>query len=259
LLPEGGRRLIDIGGGFGRLSSYYERFDEVVLFDYSTSLLRQARDRLGGKGRIKYVAGSFYDMPFVDGTFDLAMMVRVMHHVEDVPALLREVARALAGGGMYVVEYASKRHLKSIVRYALRGQDWSPFAAEPQELSEMHYNFQPSWMDDRLAEAGFHVKHQRSVSHFRLPVLKRLVPARILASADGACQPTGAWWRLTPSIFVQCRLGDQSSAVTDLLFRCLSCGYAPLEATAGGLICPSCQHRWSAEDGIYNFKNSLPA
>ena len=69
-----------------------------------------------------YVASSFYGMPFVDSAIDVAMMVRVIHHVEDVHALLGEVARILAGGGTFVLEFASKRHLKAILRYTLRRQ-----------------------------------------------------------------------------------------------------------------------------------------
>src|SRR5512139_3962613 len=110
LLPPAGDRLID----------FYDRFEQVVLLDYSRSLLRQALARLGRDGRFVYVAASFYAMPFVDSAFDTAMMVRVMHHVEKVPALLDEVGRILAGDGAYVLEFASKRHLKAILRYALR-------------------------------------------------------------------------------------------------------------------------------------------
>jgi ubiquinone/menaquinone biosynthesis C-methylase UbiE len=131
LLPPTGRRLLDIGGGFGRLAEFYAGYDQVVLLDYSRSLLRQAQARLGRSDRIVYVAASFYATPFVSGAFDTAMMVRVIHHVVDVPALLAEVARILAGGGTYALEFASKRHLKAILRYALGRQRWSPFDPDP--------------------------------------------------------------------------------------------------------------------------------
>ena len=131
LLPPAGRRLVDVGAGFGRLSDFYEGYEQVVLLDYSTSLLRQAQERLGRDPRLAYVAANFYAMPFAAGTFDAAMMVRVMHHVEDVPAFLGQMGHILAGGGSFVVEFASKRHLKSILRWALGRQRWSPFDPEP--------------------------------------------------------------------------------------------------------------------------------
>lgn len=255
LLPPTGRRLIDIGAGFGRLSEFYAGYEQVVLLDYSRSLLRQAQQRLGRDGRFVYVAASFYALPFADDTFDAAMMVRVMHHVENVPGLLGEVARVLAGQGAFAVEFANKRHLKAIARYLLRRQAWSPFDPAPYEFVEMNFDFHPTWMRQRLAEATFHVKRTRTTSHFRLPLLKRLVPARALAAADGLCQPTGAWWQLTPSVFHQCVLDKPpNKAPAGLLFRCPACGSTQLHSSPAVLECTECTRRWVIEDGIFNFK-----
>ena len=258
LLPPAGRRLIDIGGGFGRLSEFYDSYEQVVLLDYSTSLLRQAQDRLGRGDHMVYVAASFYDMPFVAGAFDTAMMVRVIHHVEDVPALLGQVGQILADDGTYVLEFASKRNLKAILRYALRRQAWSPFDPAPYEFVEMNFDFHPDWMRQRLAEAMFHVKRILTASHFRLPVLKTLVPARTLATLDGLCQPTGAWWQLTPSVFFQCGIERSSDATpTGQIFRCPACGSSDLNASPEALACQQCQRRWPIKDGIYHFKEPL--
>jgi hypothetical protein len=130
----------------------------------------------------------------------------------------------------------------------------------------MNFDFHPAWMRQRLAEAGFHVKHQRTVSHFRLPLLKRLVPAGALAALDGLCQPTGAWWQLTPSVFLDCRLDEAAgradtppgAAVAQQLFRCPACGSADLRESAAALACGGCGRRWAVEDGIYDFKEPLP-
>jgi SAM-dependent methyltransferase len=260
LLPPTGQRLLDIGAGFGRLSEFYGGYDQVVLLDYSRSLLRQAQSRLGRDGRILYVAASFYAMPFVGRAFDTALMVRVMHHVERVDKLLAEVARVLEGQGSYVLEFASKRHLKTVLRYALRQQEWSPFDLAPYEFVEMNYDFHPAWMEERLREARFHVKHRRSVSHFRLPLLKGLVPARLLARLDGLCQPTGTWWQLTPSVFVQCAVDKPDGGLSgSSLFRCPACERASLDESPEAMICEHCGRYWAVEDGIYNFKSPTPA
>ena len=47
LMPPPGGRLIDIGGGFGRLSEFYKGYEQVIVLDYSRSLLRQAQAHLG--------------------------------------------------------------------------------------------------------------------------------------------------------------------------------------------------------------------
>ncbi len=255
LLPPRGRRLLDIGAGFGRLSEFYAGYDQAVLLDYSPSLLREARARLGDSPQHLYVAANFYTMPFAPASFDTAMMVRVIHHVEDVPALLGEVSRVLAGTGTFVLEHASKRHLKSILRYLLRRQEWDPFDPEPYEFVAMNYDFHPDWIRQRLAESTFHVKRGLTVSHFRLPLLKRLVPAPLLATLDGLCQPTGAWWQLTPSIFLQSQAGGPPAAPgTELIFRCPACGRDGLDPAPSALHCPGCTRQWPIEDGIYNFR-----
>lgn len=260
LLPPTGRRLIDIGGGFGRLSEFYVGYEQTIILDYSTSLLRQAQERLGRDGRVLYVAASFYALPFVDNALDTAMMVRVMHHAEDVSGVLSEIARVLRADGTFVLEFASKRHLKAILRYLLRRQDWSPFAPDPYEFAEMNLNFHPDWMRVRLSESLFHVKQCRTTSHFRVPILKKLVPARALAALDGLCQPTGAWWQLTPSVFVQCaadKAGISDSASG--LFCCPACSSGELDENSKAMRCKNCGTRWPIEDGIYNFKTPLPA
>jgi SAM-dependent methyltransferase len=242
------------------LSEFYDRFEQVILLDYSSSLLRQAQERLGQGDHMVYVAASFYDMPFVAGAFDTAMMVRVIHHVEDVPALLGQVGQILADDGMFVLEFASKRHLKSILRYAFRQQDWSPFDLTPYEFVEMNFDFHPDWMRQRLVEAMFHVKRTLTVSHFRQPGLKKLVPARALAALDSLCQPTGDWWQLTPSVFLQCGIERASgSTPTEQLFRCPACGSNDLQAAPEALRCEQCQRRWPIRDGIHNFKDPLSA
>ncbi len=257
LLPPRGRRLLDIGAGFGRLSEFYTGYDQVVLLDYSRSLLRQARARLGAGPTRIYVAANFYATPFAPASFDAAMMVRVAHHVEDVPALLGEVSRVLAGGGTFVLEHASKRHLKSILRYLARRQDWNPFDPEPYEFVEMNFDFHPDWMRQRLDEAMFHVKRTLTVSHFRLPLLKRLVPAPLLAALDGLCQPTGAWWQLTPSVFLEAQAAGPLAAPSDqLVFHCPACGCDRLQAAAEAWRCPGCAREWPIEDGIHNFKGT---
>jgi hypothetical protein len=103
----------------------------------------------------------------------------------------------------------------------------------------------------------FHVKHQRTVSHFRIPLLKQLIPARLLARLDGICQPTGKWWQLTPSIFVQCAV-KKSASRNYRLFRCLNCGHEGLDETREAVKCRTCGGSWPVEDGIYNFKAAIP-
>jgi hypothetical protein len=170
-----------------------------------------------------------------------------------------------------VLEFASKLHLKSIARWMLRRQDWSPFAPVPVEFVELNFDFHPRWMRDRLSEAGFVVERTRAVSTLRVPLLKRWVPAPLLAAIDGALQWTGQCCACAPSIFVRAYTREHTAGVRkdagsgarpselDLdpssLFRCPACEGGPLHAEESSLLCASCGARWAIDDGIYDFKS----
>lgn len=257
LLPPAGRRMVEFGAAFGRLADLYGGYEQVILLDYSRSLLRQAQARLGLGGRFVYVAANLYKLPLVDGAVDAAVMVRVMHHLADVPAALAQIRRTIAPGGRFVAEYASKRHVKSIARYTLNRQTWSPFDDAPYEFVPLNYDFHPAWMTRQLKQAGFTIDKELAVSNFRLPALKRLVPAHLLASADGAVQSVSARWKLTPSVFVRSAVtGARPASLPSTLFQCPECA-GPLAEGDSSLDCTECGRRWPVRDQIYDFKEPL--
>ncbi len=255
LLPPAGARLVEIGAGFGRLVDLYDGYQQVVLLDYSKSMLRQAQDRLGRGGKYIYVAADLYAMPFVDSLFDTTVTVRVLHHVQNIPAAFQEIQRVLKPGGAYVLEYANKRHLKAVLRYLLGRQSWSPFAPEPYEFVELNYDFHPAWMEVRLRETGFAIGRELAVSSFRLPLLKRLVSPRYLATLDGLLQGPTALLKLAPSVFVRARAEKEDAHIEGRgFFRCPSCHGTDLIEAEEALTCRGCGRGWAIDDGIYDFK-----
>lgn len=42
LIPPSGGRIVEIGAGFGRLADLYTGYEQIVLFDYSRTLLADA-------------------------------------------------------------------------------------------------------------------------------------------------------------------------------------------------------------------------
>jgi ubiquinone/menaquinone biosynthesis C-methylase UbiE len=263
LLPPTGELLMDLGAGYGRLVDMYDGYRRVVLFDYSRSQLAYARSQLGD-GRFVYVAGDFYRLPFVAGLFDAITQVRVIHHAADVPAVFEQVRRVLRPVGVYLLEFASKRHLKAIGRYLLRRQSWSPFDHQPVEFAELNFDFHPTWIREQLKAAGFVPGRTLTVSHFRIEFLKRRVPTRWLVALDSLAQHTGRWWQLTPSVFARSRAAAEGpTASPGAFFACPNC-QTPLPAptTLGQVLddvdellaCSGCRSRWALRDGIYDFK-----
>lgn len=260
LLPPTGCRLVEIGAGYGRLAPLYGGYGEVVFFDYALSQLQQARALWGqagpgGQPRYVYVAGDFYNLPFSHGLFDTVVVVRTLHHAADVPSVLQGVVRVLAPDGALVLEFANKRNLKAILRYWLGRQEWSPFDREPVEFAKLNFDFHPAWVRERLAEAGLSARRIRTVSHLRIGLLKRVIPAPMLVVLDRLLQPTGAWCQLSPSVFVSSRApADKPAASQGSYFRCTICGSTTLVDEVEWVSCRDCGVRFAVQDGIYDFK-----
>lgn len=258
LMPAGGKTLIEVGAGFGRLGDEYTAYDKVVLFDYSRTLLREAQDYLGSDPRFIYVAGNWYQMPFVSGLFETIVQIRTLHHAADVPAVFQQLSRIARPRATYILEFASKHNLKAIVRYWTKKQTWSPFSPEPVEFVELNYDFHPRWIREQLEAAGFSPGRTLTVSHFRVGLLKRLVPLRILVAMDGVAQQTGNWWQLTPSVFIRNRHHEQGeTADPGRFFACPACLTPLAEPQGDVLLCSGCGHGWRVENGLYDFKEPV--
>ncbi len=255
LLPTSGRRLVEIGAGYGRLADLYGGYERVFLLDYARSQLREAQRLSGSDPHFTYVLADLYNLPFNDRTIDVAVTVRVLHHVADIPAAFSEIHRILARQGTYVLEYANKRNLKAVLRHLARRQTDNPFSQEPYEFVELNFNFHPAYMDGHLHRAGFADGKELAVSHFRLPLLKRLVPPALLARLDGLLQEPAARWRLTPSIFVRAT-AEKPDARTETvsLWRCPRCHASDLREEDDVLVC-RCGAHWPVEEGIYILKD----
>ena len=259
LLPPTGRRIVELGASFGRLADLYQGYDQIILLDYAKSGLREAQERLGRSGKYLYVAADIYHLPLAPGACDTAVTVRVLHHLNDVPAALRGIAELLEPNGAYVLEYANKRNIKAVARYALRRQPWSPYDPAPYEFAELNFDFHPDWMAAELKAAGFRIEAGRAVSHFRQNLFKRLLPAKTLASIDGAIQSPSAAWKLAPSVFLKTTRAGGGSTHPGFPFRCPGCRAMELVKEDETLRCENCRAVWAIDDGIYDFKNPVQA
>ncbi|GAP16198.1 methyltransferase domain-containing protein [Levilinea saccharolytica] len=254
LLPAGGKRLLELGAGAGRNTPRYTGFEQVVLVDYSRTQLQQARSRLGAGPQYRYVVADIYHLPFVPGVFDAATMIRTLHHMAEPRRALDQVRAALQAKAVFILEFANKRNLKSILRFVLHQQTWNPFSPEPVEFAALNFDFHPATVRTWLRLARFTVQRQLTVSHFRIPFLKRTLPLRWLVAMDSFAQTTGNLWQLSPSVFVRCQAaGETAAAPEGWLFACPACA-APLDDTPPRLVCQQCGRSYPVEDDIYDFR-----
>ena len=263
LLPAAGSLLLEVGAGAGRNTPRYAGFQRVVLLDYSRTQLEQAQARLGSSSRYIYVAADVYRLPFVEGLFDAATMIRVLHHMAEPARALGQVWSVLRSGATFILEFANKRNLKSVLRYWTGRQKWNPFSLEPVEFASLNYDFHPRQVREWCEQLGFRLDRTLTVSHFRSQGLKQILPVGILTAMDALLQPTGSLWQLSPSVFYRltgghaARNATASDAPTLELFRCPECGHSPLAPDSGSLICHECGHRWAVRGGIYDFRHPI--
>ncbi|MFW5713235.1 MAG: methyltransferase domain-containing protein [Brevefilum sp.] len=258
LLPKEGEFLLELGAGAGRNTPRYQNFERVALLDYSRTQLEQARERLGESERYLFVAADIYDLPFVDGLFDGATMIRTLHHLSDPQLALDQISRVISPEGIFILEFANKRNLKAMLRYFFGKQSWSPYSHEPVEFAELNFDFHPKAVRDYLRQAGFDIERQLTVSHFRVEALKRNVPTRVLAGLDGLFQWTGGFLQVSPSVFTRCRAQEcKQQAEGGVLFQCPICGTS-LDGREQDLHCEDCGRVWEYRDGIYDFRKNPP-
>lgn len=212
LLPKRMEKFADIGGGYGRLANeYLKRAHKVIIFDYSKSELKQAKDVYGDK--IETRAGDIYDLPFKDGELDGLMMVRVTHHLKKMDKAMAELYRVLKPGGVAVIEVANKRTLPKMVRYATRRSKVNPFdktVANYKEISkDGFYNYHPKYVEEIFDKTGFKTERVLSVSNFRSKKLKKLFGTQNLVKMEDKAQKALAPIRFAPSIYYKLRKPEE--------------------------------------------------
>jgi SAM-dependent methyltransferase len=92
-------RVLDAGCGSGRNMIDLARYGEVAGIELSGTSVALARARKVGE----VVEGSVLEMPFAADSFDLAVCLDVIEHLQDDRAALRELRRVLAPGGALLV------------------------------------------------------------------------------------------------------------------------------------------------------------
>ncbi|HEV2982717.1 MAG TPA: methyltransferase domain-containing protein [Solirubrobacteraceae bacterium] len=92
-------RILDAGCGSGRNMVDLARRGTVTGIELSDTSVALARER--GAGEV--IAGSVMQMPFASDSFDLAVCLDVIEHLEDDVGALRELRRVVSPGGALLV------------------------------------------------------------------------------------------------------------------------------------------------------------
>jgi ubiquinone/menaquinone biosynthesis C-methylase UbiE len=114
-------RVLDLGGGMGRIAVPLARTHAVTLGDISAAMLSQAASAAAAAGVTREAltlveVDAARTLPFASASFDVAIAIDLMVHLLDPVATLRELRRVLAPGGQLLVDITN-RHPQWMLRY----------------------------------------------------------------------------------------------------------------------------------------------
>ena len=262
-----GNWLIDIGGGYGRLMDLYKgRFSNVVISDYSISMLEDANRRLIREGyrNISLISADAHKLPFIDSAFDSAMMIRLIHHIRDPSPVFREVHRILKPRASFIFEYQNKRNFNFLIKARLGLMNWNDLATlEPYEAGPLYWNFHPRAMERLLAD-GFTLDQKLGGGLFwNRKRLTSLIPK--LEIVDSVFARFLGRHALTHQLIIKLHSnkdapGPGHNVPRDSLInilKCLRCGQSVLVSQDSRLICTHCHQSYHLLNNIYDFRIDL--
>ena len=107
-----GARVLELGCGTGLiLARVAEVAREAVGIDLSEGMAQRARDR-----GLDVHIGSVCDLPFENDQFDLTYSFKVLAHVPDIGAAVREAARVTRPGGHLLLEFYNPWSLRYLAK-----------------------------------------------------------------------------------------------------------------------------------------------
>ncbi|MEO8859539.1 MAG: class I SAM-dependent methyltransferase [Burkholderiaceae bacterium] len=120
LVPLAGQHIIELGCGAAKMArALLLRYRDSDVTGVEIDARQHAKNLAAPQERLNFVSGVAQDIPGDDGRFDLALMLKSLHHVP-VAAMaqaLSEVARVLRPGGqLYISEPVFDGALNHITR-----------------------------------------------------------------------------------------------------------------------------------------------
>ena len=200
--------ILDIGGGFGRLApEYCPYFKKCVLIDPSQKLLAQAKKLCSQYKNLTVIKSRIENLPLNNRTFDAVLLVRILHHLFRPETAIKEIYRILKPSGYLILEFANKVHAKNCLRALLRLNfnfftKHTPEDIGHQEGTPPFFNYHPNQIKTLLLSEGFEIIKTYSVSNFRHPLIKKIIPGNLLLFLEKLLQEPLASVNFGPSIFV---------------------------------------------------------
>ncbi len=205
---------VDIGGGYGRLAPTLLQFCNQLTIVEPSSKQRQQSLKIKNL-KLKISEGTSDSTGLPDSSSDFVSIIRVMHHLPDPRPTLKEIHRLLKPGGFLLLEFANSLNIKSKIAGFFSGQPISSLPLERRRPSNIRrgtipfVNHHPQSILKALSLCHFVPLKTLSVSNFRSPFLKKILPLPLLLILESIAQITLSRLYFGPSIFVLARKVDK--------------------------------------------------
>lgn len=170
-IDPAGQVAVDVGCGGGLLAEEVASLGATVIgVDPSRAALATARAHAAAAGlAIDYRHGCGEHLPLASASADIVYCVDVLEHVQDLNAVLRETARALKPGGLYLYDTINRTLLSKLIMIKL-AQDWAATAVLPPGLHDWSQFITPAELRGGLGRHHMHSQHMAGLSPGVSPV-----------------------------------------------------------------------------------------
>lgn len=153
-------KVLDIGCGAGLLSNELSRQGmDVTGVDISEASLAVAR-RYDTAGRVNYRSCDANQLPFADGSFDVACALDFLEHVETPSKVVAEAARVLRPGGLFFFHTFNRNFIAWL--FGIKGVEW--FVKNTPRNLHCYRNFiKPSELISMCRQSGLQVMAMRGL------------------------------------------------------------------------------------------------
>jgi ubiquinone/menaquinone biosynthesis C-methylase UbiE len=207
-------KILEIGAGYGRITPTYSyRAKKIFLTDPSARLLRIANKLTKKNKNIKIIQSKAENLKtkFRNKTFDLIILIRVIHHLEDLDEIFSIIKSLTKNKGYLIIEFANKAHLKANFKQFIKGDFVFPFDIFPMDIRSSvnkkkktlpFKNYHPYFIKEKLEKQGYQIIQTRSVSNIRNKFLKKILPLDLLLLLEKYSQVILSKINFGPSIFI---------------------------------------------------------
>ncbi len=251
--PE--KKVLEIGAGNGRITwALAGKFRRYYALDVTPSFLEQINPPPGANKLIR-IAGDLYNMPFLDGSLDTIVMIRVFNFLQSPETALREFSRVLKPGGSAIISFFHTGSVATILdRVKYKGKATVPRSRHVRKV--LNSNFEESfysvpYFKEISSAAGFRTVHSRSCgledySPFAPLPAKLFVKLSVLPDILG----------LIPHVFIYMqKVEAHPAAISDEeeIMACPVCHEpVPAEFPHSGQVmnCHNCGHVFEFRNGV---------